>query len=347
MVILQTADLESRMEFKLAATALDIGRNIRVRINSMPIPERAKSSTSILKPDAKDRAKFADSEAERLGIEALEGLSKELKHDIHLIVDPSSKKVYRIGKNSGSEVVFAYLDAVDGTIKVAGLGNDPSTKTYRLASDGAWATGLAFSLPTKKTVDRLVIKDFQVAAIIDGNPPMYRSFPSEVIAMPYHGNLTTFEPVNKTLEQLSTSSAANLSQSMVYLDSFQAFDRQTRKPLDEQIAKELYAKLIDRNSGGAFDILRQYGNLNSLIRNMLGWKNADYNHEPQCVAFICINENLPNMIPSVPVILGAGGNAHDFAGNELADRKLSEGRTSILYAANDGIAMNILIKIHR
>lgn len=42
--------------------------------------------------------------------------------------------------------------------------------------------------------------------------------------------------------------------------------------------------------------------------------------EPQCAAFITINENLPNLLPCVPILLGAGGIATDFSGKPLQVR---------------------------
>lgn len=64
--------------------------------------------------------------------------------------------------------------------------------------------------------------------------------------------------------------------------------------------------------------------------------------EPQCVAFLTINENLHNLIPCVPVLLGAGGLATDFSGRPLAERRLVEGRADILYSANDLIHVQLL-----
>ena len=123
--------------------------------------------------------------------------------------------------------------------------------------------------------------------------------------------------------------------------------------------------------GGAFDVLRTYGNLSALQRNMLGWREdkrstgrmkkdgalastrqADDVHkmvggsggpqglqgrlwlEAQCGGLLVTNENLHNLIPSLPIILGAGGLATDYEGNELIHRQLSQGRCNVLYSAN-------------
>jgi hypothetical protein len=56
--------------------------------------------------------------------------------------------------------------------------------------------------------------------------------------------------------------------------------------------------------------------------------------EPQCGAFVVVNENLANLIPAVPLVLGAGGAATDLLGAPLAGRRLAEGRTSVVYAGN-------------
>jgi len=67
---------------------------------------------------------------------------------------------------------------------------------------------------------------------------------------------------------------------------------------------------------------------------MLGWREDPVWLESQGGAFLVINENLPNLVPSVPVIRGAGGFSVDFEGRSLLDRRLVEGRTSVLHAAN-------------
>jgi hypothetical protein len=133
---------------------------------------------------------------------------------------------------------------------------------------------------------------------------------------------------------------------MVYLDSFQAFDRDTRLEGDEELAVELYRALINRHDGGAFDVLRQYANLSALSRTMLGWRaREDAWLESQGGGFVVVNENLFNLIPAVPVILGAGGLAVDFEGRPLAERRLSDGRTSIVYAANAALCARLLALI--
>ena len=48
-----------------------------------------------------------------------------------------------------------------------------------------------------------------------------------------------------------------------------------------------------------------------------------------------VNENVPNLIPSVTLVAGAGGVSVDFSGNPLLARPLAAGRTSVVHAAND------------
>ena len=52
----------------------------------------------------------------------------------------------------------------------------------------------------------------------------------------------------------------------------------------------LYALLMDRNAGGAFDVLREYGNLSSLIRVFLGWRDEPLFYEAQCGTFCVVGE---------------------------------------------------------
>jgi hypothetical protein len=55
-----------------------------------------------------------------------------------------------------------------------------------------------------------------------------------------------------------------------------------------------------------------------------------------------VNENLANMVPCVPVVLGAGGQALDLQGGRLEARRLGQGRCSVLYAANRELAEALL-----
>src|SRR6185295_17860661 len=135
--------------------------------------------------------------------------------------------------------------------------------------------------------------------------------------------------------RVHTSTQTTLAQAVVYLDSFQAFDRQTRLDGDEALVVELYRRLINRHEGGAFDVWRQYGNLSALLRMLLGWRDARPWIESQGGAFLVVNENLANLIPSVPIVLGAGGVSVHLDGRPMAERRLGEGRCSVLHAANE------------
>src|SRR6185295_16632062 len=105
---------------------------------------------------------------------------------------------------------------------------------------------------------------------------------------------------------------------------------------------ELYRLLADRHAGGAFDVLRQYANLSALPRVMLGWREAPVWVESQGAGYLVVNENLANLIPSVPLIVGAGGLSVDFDGRPLAARRLADGRTSVLHAANAPLCERLL-----
>ena len=129
----------------------------------------------------------------------------------------------------------------------------------------------------------------------------------------------------------------------------QAFDRKTQKAGDEALACALYAQLMNRSDGGAFDVLRSYGNLAAIQRNLLGWRNTEGSLwlEAQTGAFFAVNENLSNLIPALPIVLGAGGIATDFEGQPLLHRKLAQGRCNVLYAANPQIHTQCMAVIER
>jgi hypothetical protein len=128
----------------------------------------------------------------------------------------------------------------------------------------------------------------------------------------------------------------------VFLDVFQAYDRATRRPGDARIGPVLYRLLVDRHAGGAFDVLRQYANLSALPRTLFGWREEPVWIESQGAGYLVVNENLANLIPSVPLVEGAGGLSVDFDGRRLRDRALVEGRTSVLHAANPEVCARLL-----
>ena len=156
---------------------------------------------------------------------------------------------------------------------------------------------------------------------MDGNPTRVRVHPHEVgddtasTAPPASFDMSDRPAVRAALHgapRVHTSTQATLAQAVVYLDSFQAFDRQTRLDGDEALVVELYRRLINRHEGGAFDVWRQYGNLSALLRMLLGWRGERPWIESQGGAFIVVNENLANLVPAIPIMLGAGGCSVDF-----------------------------------
>jgi hypothetical protein len=144
-----------------------------------------------------------------------------------------------------------------------------------------------------------------------------------------------------------TSSTTALGQSTVYLDGFQAFDLDTRQPGDDRVAVALYRLLINRHAGGAFDITRQYGNLSALLHALLGWRGAPPWMESQGAGFVVVNENMANLIPAMPIVAGAGGASVDFDGRPMAERRLVEGRCSVVHAANAAMRDALLQLVSR
>jgi hypothetical protein len=233
------------------------------------------------------------------------------------------------------------MDAIDGTVKVAGLGA-PHPERVRLGNDGGWAAGFAFTLPTERRLGDLTFGDFVVAVVVDGNPTRYRAYPQDLVTLPAPEKLETWEATEHPWRRVYTTTSADLGQLWAYLDVFQAYDLDTRRPGDVEVGVELYRLLTDRHGGGAFDVLRQYANLSAIGRMLLGWRDPPTWVESQGGAFLVVNENVPNLIPSVPLVAGAGGRSVDFAGRALRERPLSAGRTSVLHAANDDVCRRVL-----
>lgn len=324
-----------------ADAGLRAGRLIRELVHAMPPAERARPCLSILKPVAGYGARAVDAAAEAVGVEQLERLSRDLGCPIELVVEPTTGATHRLGPTGAGVVVWACMDAIDGTVKVAGLG-EPLPDRVRLANDGGWAATFAFTTPTAKPLAALTIGDFVIAAVVDGNPTRYPTYPQDLVVLPAGDALETREVTAAGERRVYTTTHTDLGQSWVFLDTFQAYDRATRRPGDEDIGPALYRRLADRHAGGAFDVLRQYANLSALPRVMLGWREAPVWVESQGAGYLVVNENLANMIPSVPLIEGAGGLSVDFAGRRLRERRLAEGRTSVLHAANPVMCERLL-----
>ena len=338
---------------RCALAALAAGRAIRDAVHAMPPAERGRPAPAALKP-GEQIVLAVDGAAEAIGLRHLERLSDDLGCPIALVADAARGSLLTVGRESGGERVYAMLDAVDGTIKVGGLGNAVDGSAIRLANDGGWGVGFACTAPTRAPLGAVTIGDFVVAAVVDGNPTRVRVHPHEVVTLPVDGALASIDMSDRpavraalaVAPRVFTSTQTTLAQSVVYLDSFQAFDRNTALDGDEALIVELYRRLINRHEGGAFDVWRQYGNLSALLRMLLGWRGARPWIESQGGAFVVVNENLANLIPAVPLILGAGGCSVDFAGRPLAARRLADGRTSVIHAANE-VLRDRLVEIVR
>ena len=322
-----------------ADTALAAGREIRALVHAMDPRQRAEPHTPLLKPHGGYGARHVDAAAEAVGLAHLERLARELGIAIEVLIDVGTGTTHRIG--GGSRALWTSMDAIDGTVKVAGLGARLADRV-RIANDGGWAAGFAFTAPTERALRDLAFGDFKVAVIVDGNPTRHRAYPQDLVALPGPNGLESWEATDGLWRRVHTTSSVDLGQLWAYLDVFQAYDLDTRRSGDDLVGVELYRLLTNRHDGGAFDVLRQYANLSALGRTMLGWREPPTWLESQGGAYLVVNENVPNLIPSVPIVAGAGGRSVDFDGHPLAARPLTAGRTSVLHAANDGLCHRLL-----
>jgi hypothetical protein len=312
-----------------ADCGLRAGRAIRDAVQAMDPAERGRPAASRLKA----ANVYADAHAEAIGLQHLAELARAVGRRILVLLDDRGR-AESVGASSHREAIWCCFDAIDGTKKVAGIrGHDP--RRLDAANDGVWAATFAFTAPTAKPFAELALADFVAAAVVDGNPALHRTYPQEVICVPEAGAPVSYEVHGDVRRRVFTTSAEVLQQCWVVLDSFQAYDRDTHRPGDEELAVGLYRLLINRHApAGAHDVLRLFGSLSALCRTMLGWREEPVWIESQGGAFIVVNENLPNLIPAAAVIAGAGGLSVDFDGRPLAARRLAEGRTSVIHAAN-------------
>ncbi|MEO8603573.1 MAG: hypothetical protein ABI629_13445 [bacterium] len=333
----------------IALAALDAGRAIRAAVHAMPIAARGIRTEAALKPGGQ-LVMAVDAMAEAVGVAHLERLSTAIGYRIEMLADGVRGPALTIGNSTAPERIVAMLDAVDGTIKVGGLGNPPDGSSVRLANEGGWGVAFACTAPTATPLAELTLGEFVVGVTVDGNPPRYPVYPHEVVARPADGGVVSVDVSDRPAVRASlrraprvyTSTQTTLSQAVVYFDGYQAFDRQTRRDGDEALTVELYRRFINRHDGGAFDVWRQYGNLSALLRLLLGWREGRPWIESQGGAFVVVNENLANLIPSLPIVLGAGGVSMDFDGRPLAQRRLGDGRGSVVHAANEVLAAAVL-----
>lgn len=304
-----------------AQNSLEAGREIRNAINNLSLEERWHTQQSILKRSSQSRA--ADAVGEAIGLRHLERLAYATGYNIQMVVGPS--ETYHIGKQKRPKSIYVFFDAIDGTSKVVGLGG----AQYQ-ANDGNWGIGFAFTNPTHKPLEDLMIGDFVSAAVISGNPRVQECAPQEVYAIKTPEECAAYDSSGR---QVYTTTQSKLSRTFAHFESFQAFDRKTTDRDTGLLATKLYSGLIDRNSGGAFDVLRTYGNLSAFIAAMLGWRDNKL-PESQGGVFIVLNENLWNMIPCTVINEAAGGISTDLCGKPLSRRALKDGRANVMHAAN-------------
>jgi len=326
----------------IALAALSAGRAVRAAVHAMPPAQRGAAAPAALKPGGQI-VLAVDGVAERVGLAHLERLADAIGCRIAVITDAERGTTLPLGRATRPEIIYAMLDAVDGTIKVGGLGNAADGSAVRLANDGGWGVAFACTAPTAAPLEMLTLAAFVVAVVVDGNPPRVPVYPHEVVTLPEDGALVSRDCSDRPAVRAAlrraprvyTSTQTTLSQAIVYLDGFQAFDRRSAAVGDEALVVDLYRRFLNRHAGGAFDVWRQYGNLSALLRLLFGWRQHRPWVESQGGGFVVVNENLANLVPAVPLVVGAGGCAVDFAGAPLAARRLVDGRTSVVYAANE------------
>ena len=229
-----------------ADAALTAGREIRTLVHAMDPRERAVVRTPLLKPHGGYGARHVDAAAEQMGLAHLERLSREVDAAIEVLVDPAVGSTHRIGR--GTRAIFVSMDAIDGTVKVAGLGARLDDRV-RLANDGGWAAGFAFTAPTERRLADLSFGDFTVAIVIDGNPTRFRTYPQDLVALPGAAGVATWEATETPWRRVFTTTSTDLGQLWSYLDVFQAYDLDTRRDGDERVGVELYRLLTDRHGG--------------------------------------------------------------------------------------------------
>jgi hypothetical protein len=153
---------DDKLRGKLRQLALDVGSAVVQRINSLSPQQRMAKSAALLKPPP-ETSSFPDVEGERVALELLTAAAAELGHRICVVGDPSRSYHVAVGPAAdaaapeAAATIWCYLDAVDGTLKLSGLGNTSSC--LRAVNDGSWAVGIAFTDPTTSPISELTLGD--------------------------------------------------------------------------------------------------------------------------------------------------------------------------------------------
>jgi hypothetical protein len=160
--------MEDIIRAQLGQLALDVGSAVVQRINSLSPHQRMAKSAALLKPPP-EASSLPDVEGERVAIELLERAAQQLGHRFCIVGDPSrphhhvqvgpctARPSPGVGGLPASAQIWCYLDAVDGTLKLSGLGNTSSC--LRAVNDGSWAVGIAFTDPTDLSMEELTLGD--------------------------------------------------------------------------------------------------------------------------------------------------------------------------------------------
>jgi hypothetical protein len=145
----------------LEQAAKQIGHEIVKTLSALPLSQRSARALSILKPPPGNAA-LPDVLGEEVAWGLLAEVSARLHAEIRVTIDHAAyHPIKDPGLTSESGLhIWCYLDAVDGTVKLAGLGNENGR--LRSANDGAWAVGIAFTEPTTKPLGELLVSDFKV-----------------------------------------------------------------------------------------------------------------------------------------------------------------------------------------
>ncbi len=152
---------------------------VRSAVERMPVQQRVQKAPSPLKPPPATSA-LPDLVGEQVAFTHLQALATHLASEVRVVVDPASGRYHALtpassapppeATSTSGRHIWAYLDAVDGTLKLSGLGNAPGVA--RVVNDGSWAVGLALTEPTRLPLEQLRIGDFSVACILDGSAPL-------------------------------------------------------------------------------------------------------------------------------------------------------------------------------
>lgn len=207
----------------------------------------------------------------------------------------------------GKEKIYCFTDVIDGTWNaISGLLFSCSTM-------------IAFTNISQKDPNELTLRDFQSGVVIP--------YCGRGIYIGEIGQATTLIAWDGEISPLRLSQEHDPTRARFILDLFTE---------EEQSSLEESIKVIGPPLAEWADFGRFYG-AGVEVTCMLGVKNQT----PSFAAHVSAHQKMDNIVPTYPLVVGAGGIVTDWWGESILDKKLTD-RVHVIMAANATFHQNLV-----